>query len=57
MLVTFSNIDVIKGSKLGWTVVTVTEVDKITENIGKVAFQAIIIGIICLILEYSLHGL
>ena len=50
MLVTFSNIDVIKGSKLGWTVVTVTEVDKITENIGKVAFQAIIIGIICLIL-------
>lgn len=50
MLVTFSNLDIIKNSKLGWTVVTVTEVDKITENVGKVAFRAITIGIICLIL-------
>lgn len=50
MLVTFSNLEVVKGAKLGWTIVTVTEVDKITNNVGKVAFQAIIIGIICLIL-------
>lgn len=50
VLVTFSTIDVINGTMLGWTVVTVTEVDKITENVSNVAFQAIIIGIICLIL-------
>lgn len=50
VLVTYSTIDVINGTMLGWTVVTVTEVDKITENVSNVAFQAIIIGIICLIL-------
>ncbi len=50
VLVTYSTIDVINGTMLGWTVVTVTEVDKITENVSNVAFQAIIIGIICMIL-------
>lgn len=49
ILVTFSTIDEVKGTKLGWTVVTVTEVGKITESVSKVADQVIIIGVICLI--------
>ncbi|MFZ5988361.1 MAG: methyl-accepting chemotaxis protein [Bacillota bacterium] len=48
VLITFSTIEEIKGTKLGWTVVTVTEIGKITESVGKVAAQVIIIGLICL---------
>lgn len=47
-LITFSTIDEINGIKLGWTFVTVTHVDKITESVSRVSAQVIIIGLICL---------
>lgn len=48
MLITFSSIDDINSTNLGWTIVTVTAVDKITESVNKVSAQVIIIGLICL---------
>lgn len=48
MLVTFSSIDEINGTKLGWTFVTVTDINKITARVNRVSAQVIIIGLICL---------
>jgi len=47
-LITFSTIDKVNVTDLGWTFVTVTEVDKITESVNRVSAQVIIIGLICL---------
>jgi len=57
VLITFSTIDKVNVTDLGWTFVTVTEVDKITESVNRVSAQVIIIGLICLALGILLSQL
>ena len=50
MLITFSTIDTIGDHDLGWTVVTVTEIKRVTEGVSKIAYRVILIGLTCLVL-------
>lgn len=45
VLITYETVEEIKGSPLNWTIVSVTEVDKITANVDKKGRGVILIGI------------
>ncbi|WP_010243490.1 methyl-accepting chemotaxis protein [Acetivibrio cellulolyticus] len=49
-VVTYSKIDKVAGTPLGWTIISVTKTADIFENINKIMRQVIILSIVCMII-------
>ncbi|MFZ5985674.1 MAG: methyl-accepting chemotaxis protein [Bacillota bacterium] len=57
MLITYETLEDIKGTPLNWTLVSVTEISKITDSVNKAAVGIIFIGALCLIIGLAVSFL